>query len=721
MALLGTIRNKFGWLMMGLIFVGLGSFLLMDASGPQNQMGGNSTKAGSINGEKITRDEIRTYSQNLQGRGMLQEEIDQRVWDQIIAEKLLNQKATEAGFKVTADEMGELFLSQDRNIISSLVANQFGDRTTGQINFDQIRQALTTFKNRGSIVNQYKGEQQTQMLEQYDAWKDLEKSVQVDRLRNKYFSALDLGFYTPDWMVQMENGIRNSSYNFDYVSVPYPAVSGEGDVTEEEIKAYISANPRQYKREASVSLDYVLFDVIPTSDDSAAYQTDMSKLAEEFKSTSDDSLFISSNDGTFAAEYLTADEITEPSFVKDSLLNAPNGTVVGPYLHNGQYRVTKAFDHKIMPDSVKARHILFPAKTQEEGQAGFALLDSLKKVLEDDPTASFDSLAMQFSKDGSASKGGDLGWKAKDGSFVPQFEEHMFYTGEKDELKIIYTQFGVHLIQITDYKYINDKKAVRLAVISQDIIPSDKTLKTIKHKVNDFIVANTTAEKMKEAAKAAGLQMGSAASLEIGAYEIAGVGKNSAAAELISWGHNEETNEGDVSSSLLGIDNQKLDYTEKFVVAAVTNKTPKGLASAKDPVIKAEVDRILRNEKKAAIVSTKLKEVKTLEALASAYSTASKTASSINYDLATLNSAGKEPKVLGLAANTSAGKVSSTAVAGNEGIYVVRTIGKVEAPAISDMNTTRNDLNSKISSAISGSIFNDMKENSTIVDKRKEY
>jgi len=720
MALLGTIRNRFGWLMSGLIFLGVAAFLFMDASGPNSGMGGSSSKVGSVNGEKITRDEIQKYSQNMQGRGMLSEEIDAQVWQQVVTEKILNQKAEEAGLAVTADEMGELFLSPDPRIQSQLVRQQFMDRQTGQVNTDQIRQVLNMFKSKSALRQQYQGEQLQQMLEQYDTWKDLEKSVKQQRLQSKYFNALDAGFFTPNWLTNLEHKTRNTAYNFDYVSIPYSAINGEGEVTDEEMKKYIAAHPRQYKREASANIDYVLFDVIPTSKDSSDYIDEMKNVAEEFKTLGDDSLVVAKYDGEFPIDYLTKEEMKEPQAIIDSLFAAEKGAIIGPYGHQKQYRVIKAYDRKIMPDSVRARHILYKAKTQEEGQKGRKLLDSLKKVLQTDPTASFDSLAMKFSQDGSAAKGGDLGWKAKDGGFVPPFENYMFYTGEKDSLGIIYTQFGVHLIQITANKYETNKEAIRVATVSQDIIPSEETTTRVKSKVNDFMLASRTIDDMKAAAKEQGLQAGSASGLEKGDYEIPGVGKNSAAAELIYWAHKDETNVGDVSNTLLGIEDPKLNYTKQFVVAGLTAKSVEGLASLSDPTVKAEVDRILRNEKKAAVVNKKLSELNSLDAVASTYGVSKKTASGFKYGEAQIADAGVEPKVAGVAANTAAGKLSK-AIDGNEGVYVLQPIGKIDPPEITDLKKTRQDITQKISQAVSGKLFEDMKENADIVDKRERF
>jgi len=64
-------------------------------------------------------------------------------------------------------------------------------------------------------------------------------------------------------------------------------------------------------------------------------------------------------------------------------------------------------------------------------------------------TKTFEELARQYSEDGSAQQGGDLGW-ASPGSFVPEFEQAM------DKLPVgglsmpVRSRFGVHLIQVID-------------------------------------------------------------------------------------------------------------------------------------------------------------------------------------------------------------------------------------------------------------------------------
>ncbi|BDS15260.1 peptidylprolyl isomerase [Aureispira anguillae] len=725
MALLGTIRNRFGWMMMALVFIGVASFLFMDISPGANTASGRATTVGFVNDDKVSGELVQQYTQEYQGGRYLTEEIQAQVWERIIGEKLLTQKTMAAGMIVTPTEMGDLFLSPDPRLLSPVVVNRLGDPQTRQVNSEQVRQAIDMFHNTNALLQQANGDPQQKetLLEQQRNWLALEKSVKVRALQDKYFKALESGMYTPAWMVEMEHKTQETGYNFDYVRIPYTNIKAKVEVSDQEMKDYIAAHPRLYKREATAAIDYIVFDVKPTSEDSTIYFDEMAQYAKEFaatKSMKEDSTFIQQYYGTFAPDFYTESEMSEPKAIVDSVFAAEEGTVFGPYINNQKYKVLKKIAEKRLPDSVKARHILIRAQNPEEGQAARILLDSLKNVLDTDPTASFDSLAAQFSQDGSRDKGGDLGWKAKDGSFVPQFEEYMFYTGEKDSLRILYTQFGLHLIQVTGYKYETDKVGVRIAVIEKDIIPSEGTTEQKQREVLEFITNNRTIEDMKKAAKEMSLTIAPATGLEEGGFEIIGLGKNSTAADIIRWAHNPETENGEVTNRPYFMENEQLNYTEKFVVTALVSKLPKGLASIDDPQVRGDVGNILRNEKKTAMVKSELASLTSLDAIAGKYGIIKESAANVQYGSANVGTVGVEPKVAALAAATEVGQMSG-AVGGNEGVYVLQVTSRNEAPAIVNLKSSRDKVSRRISQVISTGVYDNMKDNADIVDDRSKY
>lgn len=89
-------------------------------------------------------------------------------------------------------------------------------------------------------------------------------------------------------------------------------------------------------------------------------------------------------------------------------------------------------------DEVTAKHIL----VKEEDLAK----DILKELKEG---ADFSELAKEHSTDGSAAQGGDLGTFGR-GEMVPEFEEAAFALEAGELSDVVQTQFGYHIILVTD-------------------------------------------------------------------------------------------------------------------------------------------------------------------------------------------------------------------------------------------------------------------------------
>ncbi|MCF8209555.1 MAG: peptidylprolyl isomerase [Rhodoferax sp.] len=96
----------------------------------------------------------------------------------------------------------------------------------------------------------------------------------------------------------------------------------------------------------------------------------------------------------------------------------------------------------------RARHILLrPSPQLSIAQAQDRLAGYKRRI--ESGADTFQSLASQFSQDGSASQGGDLGW-TNPGMFVPEFEEVMNRLNEGQLSQPLVSRFGVHLIQMVE-------------------------------------------------------------------------------------------------------------------------------------------------------------------------------------------------------------------------------------------------------------------------------
>lgn len=97
-----------------------------------------------------------------------------------------------------------------------------------------------------------------------------------------------------------------------------------------------------------------------------------------------------------------------------------------------------------------ARHILLKiTPTQSEDDARKKLAEIKRKI--DSKQATFEDMARQYSNDGSAAKGGDLGWLYP-GDALPEFETPMNALKPGETSDIVKTPFGLHLIQVVERK-----------------------------------------------------------------------------------------------------------------------------------------------------------------------------------------------------------------------------------------------------------------------------
>jgi peptidyl-prolyl cis-trans isomerase C len=103
-------------------------------------------------------------------------------------------------------------------------------------------------------------------------------------------------------------------------------------------------------------------------------------------------------------------------------------------------------------DSIRCRHIILmysPADTDEARENRMKLIKNIReRALKGE---SFERLARQYSQDGSARYGGDLGYFAR-GQMVKDFEDAAFALKKGQVSDVVTTQFGLHLVQCVDHK-----------------------------------------------------------------------------------------------------------------------------------------------------------------------------------------------------------------------------------------------------------------------------
>jgi peptidyl-prolyl cis-trans isomerase SurA len=137
-----------------------------------------------------------------------------------------------------------------------------------------------------------------------------------------------------------------------------------------------------------------------------------------------------------------------------SLLRSPNG------FHILKLTNRRGGTSPLVIDQTHVRHILIKLSEVVSEKDARHRMEDLKERL--DNGEKFEDLAKQYSEDGSASNGGDLGW-VNPGDTVPEFEKTMNVLGLSEISPIIKTPFGFHILQVTERRAQDmSKEAARL-------------------------------------------------------------------------------------------------------------------------------------------------------------------------------------------------------------------------------------------------------------------
>lgn len=139
-----------------------------------------------------------------------------------------------------------------------------------------------------------------------------------------------------------------------------------------------------------------------------------------------------------------------PYDFENVLYNTPVGSISQPFVT--QYGVHMLRVNQVRDrNDVHAKHILklFPQDATEEQKAVCkAQIDSIYALLQ--AGAEFEKLAMAESMDGSAKRGGDLGWFGR-GRMVQPFEDIAFNLSDGAISEPFATQFGYHIIKKVEH------------------------------------------------------------------------------------------------------------------------------------------------------------------------------------------------------------------------------------------------------------------------------
>jgi peptidyl-prolyl cis-trans isomerase D len=698
MALIGTIRKN-GWILIVMMTLALGGFILMEIiSNVQRNQAGDVNTMGKVNGQEINRQEFEVYQSLIYTNAKSNPyQVRSQVWDFFVENALVQQEAEEIGLGVGPEELNDL---QFGNNLSPIVVTRYGEN--GQVDratLSQIKAALESDQIRPEFKQ---------------TWAEQVKEITKQALEDKITDLVAKGMYTPSWQAEMVYRENNERVDFAYVRIPFEKVAeNEIQVNDDDYKAYLEEFPRLHEqKEEGRIVNYVVFNVVPTAQDTQSARKAVEDHIERLRTTENDSSYVTLNDGVYDDSYKSKADL--PPVVADTLLRLPLGSIVGPYLDGGVWSIAKILDRKVVPDSVRARHILLQGNTQNPMLA--QQIDSLHTLLKNG--ARFDSLAIANSQDqGSAIKGGDLGFMSE-GQTVPEFNTVLFFKGEPGKIYKVATQYGWHLIEITDRKFIKNETGVKAVYLSQRVEPGKETQNAVKDQAMSLYQQSGNIDELTTLAGQQNLPVQTSSVLKSADYNVGAggqqLGADQGSRDIVRWAFDKKTEVGNVAKEVFVFRDPAGGYFDaKYVVAALKAVIDEGAPSIATLKSLPEVEAKVKNRKRADVIIAKLAGTSDLGAAAQAYGVAIDTARGSSF-----MQAGGEARVVGTVFSLPKDQVSKP-IPGSSGVYLVKPVSdKPEAQLPPDLTMFRRQANSTAVTFVRRELLTAMKKDADIRDNR---
>jgi parvulin-like peptidyl-prolyl isomerase len=426
-------------------------FMVITDSNVLQAIGGKRANVvGTVNGQEISYQEFQAEldrqleAQKKQtGQDLDENQTDQireQVWDALVTQKIISGLIKDYGIKVSDQEVRDIILGDNP---PDFLKKNFID-STGNFNRKIYEDALFDPRNKQALVQAEDIVRQSRLTQKLQSMILASVTVGEDEVKRKF--------------VEQNTNINAEYALVDLTQVPDSAIK----VTDSDLRAYYDKNIELYKVPPQRKLKFVLFKNVASAEDT---QMVVNNLNNVKKSMSEgDTLGFAQlvkiySERPFSRDTLTVQALTPEviaAFNKakpESILGpfmTPQGCILYNYLGSVQSK----------DEFVRASHILINQFGSDEKNLAEAnkIFDSLKAGKD------FATLAKEYSQDpGSASKGGDLGYFGK-GMMVKEFEEASLKGKVGEIQKPIKTNFGYHIIKVTDR---TNKKYVVEEIVNQ--------------------------------------------------------------------------------------------------------------------------------------------------------------------------------------------------------------------------------------------------------------
>ena len=616
MAVLETIRVKFGVVITVLIAVALLSFIV-DPSTLQSVTASMSSKydVGEIDGKAISYtdfqeevDKYTTLTELMSGSSVQNEQqqisIRNTAWESLINKYLFVKNAKKAGLTVGEEEMLAIIAGEIESPLISQNPMFFGEN--GQFSKDVLVQFLNSIDSDA-----------TGGAKLY--WDNLQSTAQTQQYYAKYMSLFTQSDIVNKLQLTDALAGNNNTFNVEFVMVPFGyAKDTTIVVADADIKKYYEAHKKFYKQQAGRDIEYVFYEVKPSTADVAAANEAFAKVYDEFTTTQNMKSFLLANsDRKFDNTWYKAGELNKISKEVNDFAFTNGATVSETITKGNTFSAVRVIASAMVPDSVYVKYV--PASSEN--------VDSLLNVVEPmwiTQTPGFEDLMTA-----------KVGSQVKLGGFV---------------FNVLKTTTPVA------------KK--RVAILEKNAEASKETVNGYYAQANTLATMSAGKyDSFRKAVDSLGVYAHPVSKMAEGTSRLGAVDGTK---EITRWAF--EAKKGQVSS-IFTINN---NY---FVVAAVTGIYEEGYTPVNE--VASSIRNILYSkqyaEKKSAEVKESIEGLTDLTAIAEKLGTTVSTKDGVAFS--SFSSMGLDPMFIG-AAYASEDNVICGPVAGNNGVYVYKVTGR---------------------------------------------
>ena len=700
MGALGKIRNRSG-LLLAVIGFAMLAFILGDFMQSKRSGSSGTFYVGEVLGENIhVQNFEKTVDIGIENwktqnptsiltQGVIAN-VRNQAWNQLTRELIMENEYEKLGLGISDDEWMERISGMNVHPEVSKI-QAFQDPTNGQ--FDRTK-----------VLAYLQQVEQDETGESVRNWLNFQDYLINVILNAKYDKLVEKGTYinSEEAMISYNEGTQVTTY--DYITVPFSSIDDSiVNISSKDLKKYYNKNKeKKYKQELSRDVDYVVFSVVPTLEDDNETKNSIENLKNDFANYEDYQTIVRRNtDNTRAIFSFQNEDALNNDSAFATLVSQEKGSVIGPYkINTSTYRITKLVDVQRRPDSVQARHILITPTATKSMDSVKVVINNLKKRIE--AGQDFGFIAQNFSDDQtSAIKGGELGWFAE-GQMVDLFNEVCF-TSDIDELNIIETQFGVHLVQVMDKS--KAIKKYKVAYIDRAVTPSTETYNNYYTEAAQFVSQVVTDNNPFDSiVEKENLVKRSDVNVLPSKEFITGLANSRS---IVKWMNKAEV--GEVSDVF--------EFDNSYVVAILTKENKEGYTPLED--IENNIKEEIKAEKKYEALLARTEDYSNFEDLSEIYNTT--IVKDVKGQLSSLSvdNLGYVPEVLGAVYGTEVGEISNPVKAQNSLIFI-RVTARDQYRGEGDFSAEQKSMTDKIKNYSITASFKALQDDAGLIDNRSE-